>query len=325
MQQISKDTFFEITKSFEIVPFTQSRGMYEFHVLSGIERIHFFVNDIQNPLMACFGHEKKFLSKKMLLIESECYASASNSSNIKLIRAFYSEIIQLNYDFVETCSIIPYHFNYEIALRQAGYLRPVGQFSFPVTKVIDITKEFQFRRNWQRNLKNADENNLKFEIIEKVTTKDCEDFVSIYNEMVSRKSLFRKVSTKQIAALCSTDDSFICFVSHNGKRVAANTIYTHASSADPCFAATGIEAMQLSASFYMFRELFLYLREKGVKTFDIQKLIPSTGAINDVFLFKNGMGGEPVVLNGEWSWYKKKWYRPLMYFVKKYLFKRPEL
>ena len=205
MQQISKDTFFEITKSFEIVPFSQSRGMYEFHALSGIERIHFFVNDIQNPLMACFGHEKKFLSKKMLLIASECYASTPSSTDIELIRAFYLEITRLDYDFIEICSNSPYHFQYETGVRQAGFLRPVGQFSFPVTKIIDLTQELQFAGNWQRNLKKADKNNLKFEIIDNVTAQDCEDFTLIYNEMVSRKSLSRQISVKQIAALCSTD------------------------------------------------------------------------------------------------------------------------
>jgi hypothetical protein len=57
----------------------------------------------------------------------------------------------------------------------------------------------------------------------------------------------------------------------------------------------------------------------------MEKLVPSTKPINSVFLFKNGVEGKHIVLNGEWSWYKNLYYRPLMYFVKKYLMKKREL
>ena len=46
--------------------------------------------------------------------------------------------------------------------------------------------------------------------------------------------------------------------------------------------------------------------------------------LKGVFDFKDGIHGEYVIYNGEWSWYKKQYYRPLIYFVKKYLLKKRE-
>ena len=321
---IDQIKFFDITQKFEIVPFSQLKGMYDFHALLGSNRIQFLVNDIINPTIACFGHVKKILNKKMIQIEGECYAKI-NDINIENIRDFYSDICQLGYDFIEVCSNSEYNFDYEIALRQAGYLRPVGQFSIPNTKIIDLTQEIRFNRNWKRNIKKALDNELIFEIIDEPSLNDCEDFEKIYRQMSGRKSMSYFLSVKQIQSLCKTKDFQLFFVLHANIRIAGIIIYKRRAHAGGGFAATNNIALNLSASFFMYNALFDYLSQNNFKTFDMEKLVPSTKSVNSVFLFKNGVEGKHIVLNGEWSWYKKDFYRPLMYFVKKYLMKKREL
>lgn len=324
MVLINYETFFRLTEQFEIVPYTQSRGMFEYNALSGIERIKFFTNDIENPRIACFGHEKKFVGKKMILIEGECYARAEDL-NIDNIRAFYHELTLLRYDFIEVCSNSKYNFHYETALRQAGYLRPVGQFSMPITKVIDLTSEITYTKNWKQNLKKASKNNLIFEPIVNVQLSDCIDFVSIYLDMTKRKSLGHSLNAQQVYALCKTADFHLYFVSYNNKRIAGRITHEFKTHAGSFYAATSFEALKLSAAFFLYNAVLTYLKQNGLKTFDMEKLVPSTKPVNNVFLFKNGISGIFQQLNGEWSWYKKKYYRPLMYFVKKYLMKKKEL
>jgi hypothetical protein len=324
MEIINQQVFFKIIHDFDIVPYTQSKGMCEMYSIAGREKIHFFSNDVETPTMACFGHEKVFFTKKMILIEGECFRKKSdiNSTSIK---SFYADILQLGYDFVEVCSNAPYNFNYETGLRQAGYLRPVGQFSMPITKIIDLTSEIKYNQNWKRNIKKSQSNNLKFEVINEITKLDSDDFISIYKEMSERKSMTLSLNSHQVLTLCKSSNFRLFFVSHDNIRLAAILIQNSNSHAGLLYAATTKNALTVLASFFMYSELFEYLKSTGCKTFDMEKLVPSTDAVNSVFLFKNGVEGTHVQLNGEWSWYRKSYYRPLMYFVKKYLMKKREL
>ena len=324
MDIIDNISFFNFTQDFELVPYTQSQGMYEYHALTGSNRIHFFVNSKFEPTIACFGHEKSFGLLKMIQIEGECYAKKSDF-NIDNIRSFYSDICHSGYDIVETCSNDYYDFEYETALRQAGYLRPVGQFSMPVTKIIDLTSDITFTKNWKQNIKKSSRYELIFEPVTNLLLSDCKDFITIYNEMLQRKSLGNPLTVAQIYALCKTGNFCLYFVTYKNVRIASTIIHERKTHAGSWYAATNNEALHLSASFFMYKSLLEYLKTKGFKTFDMEKLVPSTKAINSVFLFKNGIEGNFIPLNGEWSWYKKSYYRPLMYFVKKFLMKKREL
>ena len=319
-----KISFFNFTQHFDVVPYTQTEGMYEFHARSGINKIKFFVNKADQPTIACFAHEKSFGPIKMILIEGECFAD-STKITLDDIRRFYKDLTLSGYDIVEVCSNSFYKFEYETALRQAGYLRPVGQFSMPTTKIIDLTSEVSYTRNWNQNIKKANKNELIFEPVTDIKLSDCTDFVKIYTEMTSRKDLVNSLSAEQFYALCSTGQFYLYFVIHGNKRIAGTIIHQRNSHAGSYYAATGNEALKLSASFFMYCSLLDYLKKNKFETFDMEKLVPSTKSVNSVFEFKNGIIGTFVPLNGEWSWYKKPYYRPLMYFVKKYLMKKREL
>ncbi len=334
MNVVDKNTFFEITQNFLLVPFTQARGYYEMHALSGVERIKFFVNDIENPTIACFGHEKRFFGKKLLLIEGECYADKPDVESEKkahryftALREFYSELKSTVYDMIEIQSSAAYDFRYETALRQAGFLRPVGQFSMPTTKIIDLTSEIVYDENWRRFVRKSLQNDLKIEILDEVDQKDCADFVQLQNDLNKRKKLSVGFSAAQIQALCNDKSFQMFFTLYGGQRITALIVHKdeHRKHVHLNNVASNTIALRTSASFFIYSSVINYLKEAGYKSFDLEKLVPAQDGINSVFKFKDGINGKYEVLNGEWSWYKKKFYRPTMYFVKKYIIKKREL
>lgn len=319
-----KNTYFQILEKFEIVPYTQTRGWYEMHSMHKPERIKFFVNDKENPTIACFAHEKKMLGLKMILIEGEAYKDVSAYS-VDEIRSFYKKINQLGYNIIEVISNSLYNFDYETALRQAGYLRPVGLFSLPSTKIIDLTQPIEYSKDWKKNIKKANKRGLHFEPLEKVTKQDCDDFMDIYTEMGRAKSLPIPFSAKMLENLCSTGEFKMIFISRDGVRIAATIIYMDSDMGLSLYAATDSIARKTSASYFMYNELFKYLNSVGVLIFDMGKLLPSTESVNNVFLFKNGIQGTHIQLNGEWGRYRNSLLRSGMYFVKKHLLKKNEI
>jgi lipid II:glycine glycyltransferase (peptidoglycan interpeptide bridge formation enzyme) len=332
MEIIDKNTFFELTRNFEIVPVTQSRGWYQMLSQSGEERIKFFVDNAQNPAIVCFAHEKRFFNAKMLLIEGECFAKKNNTENrkqaqqfIKNLQQFYSDFTKLGYDIVEIQSNSQYNFAYETALRQAGFLRPVGQFSIPITRLIDLTKKIEYDRNWSRNIKKSESFNLSFEYVASPSIADCADFCSIYNAMNERKGMGGKMSRKFIFGLCNDVNIMLFFVKKDNKRIATIIIYKKNETAEGIFAGSTKEALEVSATFFMYNEMFKTIENQGVAIYDMAKLLPSNKDYGKVFQFKNGIAGNTLVLNGEFSWYKRQIYRPMMYFVKKYLIKKREM
>jgi len=324
MNLTDRESYFQLIKSFDITPFTQSEGWYQMHSYYHPDRIIFLINNVKNPTIACFAHVKKWLGIKMLLIEGECYKN-EESENVIQIRNFYNDIIQSGFQIVEVSSNTPYHFDYETAMRQAGFMRPVGLFCLPSTKIIRLDKQIEYNKDWRRNIKKANEYNLWFEKIDKVANDESNNFIRIFREMIERKSLSQPFNKDQIIKLCSTGEFQLYFVVKSEQRVASVIIYKFKNFAIPIYSASNSTARQTSASYFMYDELFKHLKSENIDIFDMDKLLPSTEGVNNVFYFKNGINGTHIQLNGEWSWYKKPIYRPMMYFVKKYLMKKREI
>lgn len=319
-----KNSYFQILEKFEIVPYTQSRGWCEMQSLYKPERVKYFVNDMDNPTIACFAHEKKMLGVRMIVIEEEAYKDELAHTPAE-IKKFYEIINASGYKIIEVSSNSKYDFDYEIALRQAGFLRPVGLFSLPSTKIIDLTNPIGYNRDWKNNLKKAAKNGLEFEPVERVEKFHSEEFIKIYSEMSRSKSIGIPFNAELIEKLCSTGEFKLFFVLRNGVRIASTIIFQRNESALSLYAASGSIARSTSASYFMYDELFKYLADSGVKTFDMGKLLPSKEPVNNVFLFKNGIEGKHIQLNGEWARYSNPFYRFSMYFVKSYILKRKEI
>lgn len=144
--------------------------------------------------------------------------------------------------------------------------------------------------------------------------------------MKEQKNVSQPFSASSIETLLSSENFQLFFVK-NAEEERISTIIIHKSGehAGLLYAATGKKAHTCSAGFFMYEKVIQFLKEGNFSTFDMEKLAPSTHSTNSVFLFKNGIKGNHIVVNGEWAWYKKQWTRPMMFFVKKYLQHRIEI
>jgi len=325
MKQIDKNTFFEITQNFDYVPFTQSKGWWTYHSMKDENRFAFFVDSLEKPTIACMGHIKKSWGLKMLQIEGECLLD-EKSIDSKQIRDFYKEITQVGFDMVEVNSSLPYTALYEIGIRQAGYLRPAGMFSTSLSILIDLQKPIVYDKNWQKNLRRTERYVLNFIPVTNPSSKDIEDYMSIHNEMKGKKGFHDGLSYNGLKTLLQNNNFNLFFVKNEQQKLITGIIvFLRKNRATSIFSTSSVEGRQKSAAYFRDNEMYQLLRTKGFAYFDCGRISPATHKKNDVFLFKNGVKGDYLLYCGEWSWYKKRIYRPLMYFVKKYLFKRVEV
>ena len=324
MKIINKDQFFEITKSFEWIPYTQTYGWYSFFCKDEKDDFLFLIDDKENPQIACFGHIKRALGFKMLMIEGEC-ALKSTFSNV-LVRNFYKAISELPYDMIEVNSNSLYDFEFEIGLRRAGFLRPVGVFSVPLSILVSLNKPIEYDRNWMRNLKKSKQHNLQFDYISKPSSLLIKEFVDTYNILSDFKGFGTKLNFTALNHLLEDSKMRLFLVRDKaGKVLCFRIVYVQKETATDIFAANTLESREFSATHFMMDALFAYLSKNKLKHFDFARILVGHPTADSVFLFKNGVRGKKVLYNGEWSFYKKKYYRPLMYFVKRWLFKKREL
>jgi hypothetical protein len=319
-----KSQFFGLIKDFEHVPFVQTEGWCNYHASIKHDSIRYFVDDVQNATIACFGHVKSFMGLKMLIVEGECLKQKTTTA--KKIKLFFEGFFDLGYDIIEIDSYLPFQTEFEIGIRQAGFLRPVGMFSIHLSSNIDLTKPVDFNDNWKRNLKIASKSELSFEIINNPTKDDCEEFAKLYKELLEDKEIDHKLSAAEIEVLLSSPNFGLAKVLDNQLRLISAIIFHKSGTHAGLLYASKSHLAKLSgATFFMYKKLLESLSAKGFATFDMERLLPSTHSTNGVFLFKQGIKSNHIIYNGEWSWYKRSIYRPMMYFVKRFLMKKVEV
>ncbi len=324
MNIIDKNKFFEITKQFEYVPYTQTEAWHAHFVGHKNDSFAFFVDDEHKPKIACVAHVKKALGLKMLLLEGECLLVKTYKSS--LIKSFYETMTSLNYDMIEIVSNYPYNSEFEVGIRRAGFLRPVGSFSMPLSNWINLQEDIKCNSNWTRNFKKSQAFDLDFELVQRPSLDIVKSVVFFYNKFSSEKGLSHLLVVESINKLLQSDSFSVGLVKNKEKEILSFIIIHNTKKhAGLLYAASGDKSKDSGATFFMYTELFKVLKEKGLNTFDMEKLVPSTHSTDGVFLFKDGVKGIRTVYNGEWSWYKKSIYRPLMYFVKKWMFKKREV
>lgn len=321
----NKKTYFSLLENFRYVPFSQVEAWYD-----AFERVKpgsmlLIADRPDNPLISCIAHEKKFFGKRMLLIEGICLRYEEFSS--KTMKDFFSGITQLGYDMVELNLNQPYHSECEIGLRQSGYLRPIGMFSSTLSLWIPLQAEgIRYSQNWKRNLKQAHEESLVFEVLTSPAEDAADLFLRMFDTLQKDKGFSFHLSKKELMALLASSDFNLAFVKDRAGKVLSSILYHQTNAhAGLLHAAKEESAKTSGATFFMYEQLFAHLAKQGIEHFDMEKLVPGTDSRNAVFLFKNGVKGKHVVLQGEWAWYKKSYYRPLMYLVKKYLLKKKEV
>ena len=316
MQEVNKDIFYRTIQNWEDVPFTQTEGFVRMQSGDNANRVRYFLDEN----IGCAAHLKRCMGVTMLLIDSECLKHKQTKP--ATLTHFYEALRQTGADIIEVNCRRPYQADYEIGLRQAGFLRPVGSFSFQLTNLIDLTKPLSFNENWKRNLKQSGNENLSLVRIDNPTGKDMEDFMRIYREMTANKNLPMPFTKDSLHALLTDPHFHLCFAVRGPERLSGIIYHQVGTHAGLLYAANSEKANQIHAGFQLYKQLLTLLAKEGVQTFDMEKMAPSTHSTNAVFLFKQGIRGQLTPLCGEWTWYKRNCYSLCLYFVKKYFWKK---
>lgn len=321
MIQLDKpDQFFSIQKKFPHIPFTQSEGWYNYQ--NNSNSIVFFVDNEIDPKIALWGREQKIpLSKKKILrIEGEAYYPNLNE---KMFRQFYSKLLQLNYFGIEINSNNNYNINYEIGIRRAGFKRPLALHACPLTIVINLQEEFQFDRNWKRNMKKAIMNNLLFEELKIIQENQIDAIIKMFSEMADLKNLRYKLEHHSFRELLSSPDirTFVAKQEDN-KFITARIVHINNNYASDVIAANSLKARETGATYFIMENILTLLKKEEKEFFDFGRIPPSNHETDSVYNFKNASRGKKTQYNGEWAYYNNPVMEGLMYVYKRIVLKK---
>lgn len=315
MELCDKKTFFDIQSSFDSVPFTQTEEWLDHMGLTGVS---FFVNNKENPSICCFGKENRGrLSKWRLDIQGE---SVKKGTTPKEIEVFYSELIERGYNIIDVKSLGYYSPEYEVAIRSAGFCRPLINPICDMTILVDLDNHI-VHRNWKRNCKKAGEL-LTFKFIENPSVQECEQFVSMFEELRKTKGLGYSVSKESIIDLFSKNNFKMFIAYDNGdKPICGRIVYLNGDLAYDTYAANSDESRTIGASYFLMDNIFTWLKEHNCKKFDFARIAPGKGSVASVYNFKRYSGGEPISYNGAWCYYKNR-KTETIYFLNDFLRKK---
>lgn len=320
MQEVSKDIFYQAIACFEWIPFTQTLA-YNLSVVQE-ESLHFFIDDMNHPLIGCVGYERRKLGLKMLCVCGECLNEISSLS-YKRYSTFYQDLRKTAFDIYELNLNTVFSNKAEIALRTAGYLRPVGLFSTELSKIVATTAALKYDKSWKHNLKKAHDANLHFEVKTSMERKDIQTFVSCHHDLQRHKGFLEELSIDGLLELSKDEHFKMGIVTDTKGDVLAGCIFYARKAASTTIYSFSTSAGRESGAAYRLREgIILYLAYQGLDSLDMGRISPGTNEKNNIFLFKDGISGEYVQYLGEWEYCQHEWLSVLLYFAKKYLWKR---
>jgi len=315
------DVFFEIQKKIGKIPFSQSEGWYK-HVLDKNNDISFFVDNQTNVNIAVWGRVQKIpLSKKKLfLVNGE---TVSTDLNEKKTIQFYKLLIDFGFDGIEINSDNKYNIEFEIGLRRSGFVRPLGFFACPLTIDFKIQQDYNFNRNWKRNVKKAIAAELHFKEVKNITIDVVLSVISMFKEMADLKSLSYQLEEVSLTSLLKSADMRLFMVcDKQGKPIAARIIHDNKPYASDVYAANSLEARDTGATYFIMQRIFETLKKESYTQFDFGRIPPSNHATDSVYVFKNASRGEKIQYNGEWCFYKNKYIELLMFLYKNFKLKK---
>ena len=320
MQEVNRDIFYGLIADFAWIPFTQTLA-YNLSIVSE-NTLHFYVDDPAQPQVGCVGFERRKAGLRMLCVSGECLREEKITDRKKYAE-FYRAIRELDFDIFELNFNTAYSADAEIALRTGGWLRPVGLFSTALSKVIPTKEPLRLDRSWKHNLKKAHENGLCFKVADPMDESHIQDYVRFHREMLQRKGFNEGLTESNLSAL-SKDPHFKMglVTDSNGLLLAGHIFYVHPLAASSLYAFTSPEGRNAGAANFLYESMLSYLAQNDISTFDVGRISPSTHQKNNIFLFKDGMGGEYVTYLGEWEYCRKSWMSILLYFAKKHIWKR---
>lgn len=317
----NSNEFFKLQKTLLHVPFTQSEAWYDM-LVSGGTVIRCFVSSIDKPVIALWGVESKmpFFGKSIFRITGEAYDKALDEKEIK---TYYEPLISF-FDAIEIDSNNKYNINFEIGLRRAGFKRPLGSFSCPLTLENNLVNEQSRSRSWKRNVKVAEKSGLVFKRITEIDDVHIREFVSFFNEMALTKKMTHHARYNEIKALLNHDSVMLYAVlTSPGDALAYRIIQTHNNYAFDIYAANSNESRNYrGGTYFMIEYIFKDLVTLGITHFDFGRIPPSNHNTDKIYEFKIAARGEKIQYNGEWSFYKSILVECMVFFYKAFKLKK---
>lgn len=297
------------------VTFEQDKGWRDYEIKRGLPYLYFVDSELQ-PTMACCGRVfKKPLVGKILDITGE--VKSKDTLSEKVMRNFYHSVIEdAGCDMISYNSKAVYDVDMEIALRRAGYNRPLGFRTCPLTIFVDLQSDTESKRdrNWKRNAKKAAESNLTFEYVEHPTMEDACVVCKMFDEMSETKHLGYTLKPETLYVLISNPLYRLYYVRREERVICARIVYVYGEMAEDVFAANSNESRECSATHFMMDCVFNYLKTINAKVLDFSRIPPSDNETDSVYMFKRASGGGVVAYLGEWMWTKKR-ITPLLYSI----------
>lgn len=312
MKIVDRECFFEIQSKMDWISPHQCLGWLNYLEMTDDASICFFVDNIENTTICCWGRliKKKYLGR-FLKIYGESYKFDILKKNIK---DFYESIsgfaLKNDIVFIDVVTDNLYDINYELGIRQAGFLRPMTLALCPLSIIVELDKELEPSRIWRRQLKKSQEQNLLFKYINKPTVEHIHSLCTMYGEMVKTKHLKNCLKESAINVLLNDSSFHLFFVySDNGEPLAARVVYIMKDFSYDIIAANSDKARLIKGTTYFLMEnIFSWLKERNIRYFDFGRIGPSLGTSNHVYEFKSYSGGKEVQYNGEWiRFFKKSW------------------
>lgn len=316
---IDKNHFFEIQeKFFTDIPFNQTKEWLE-STFNDVDIIHYHVNNTETPEIAFWGkaYKRKYIGKHIIID-----GVAIQTKNIRTIRDFFRKIIEQNYAIIELSDINRYSTEFEIGIRQAGFIRPMFSLS-PLTIIVNTQEPFQFHRNWRRNVQKAINNELIFELIDKPQDVHILEFIKMFNQLKDRKKLSFLITKEALQKLFASEHYKLFFVKNKENiYLSGRIVYIQGNKSYDVYAANSDQGIKEGAAYYIQEEILKYLKNIGIDEFDYGRIPPSADEMNDIYVAKSYSGGSPVLYNGQWIYSKNKQLGLLYEFYKFFIRKQ---
>jgi hypothetical protein len=303
-----QNVFFNIQRKMSYIPFSQSKGWHDFRLCKKGSRAVYFIDDIENPNICAWGLVRQVpLFGKIVQIGGESY---NNTLSKLQIKGFYEQIASYSkhhYMMIHISNTDVYDVNYEIGIRQAGFIRPLTAMDCPLSIIIDLPT-WKASSKWKYQVKEAQKKNLNFMYIDNPDRTQIKTACATYAEMTHEKGMTNRLDINDLQILLSDEHFKLFIVSTSDKRPVAFCIaYIYNKTAYYLIATTSIIAKKINGcSRFMVNSLFEWLKNNEVEHFDFGRIGPGKRSSNSVYEFKSYAGGTTVSYNGEWVFANSK-------------------
>ena len=301
--RVEKDEYFKLQGRIKDIPFVLSREWHD--MTSKGSEMAYYVSQTDDPRICCFGYvsNSRFRGKS-LRIEG---VSMEPDANITELRTFYQSIVAEGYSYIKLSDIWKYNPIFEVGVRRAGFIRPIGLSLCPMSLEMDFSKEFQFHRKWRSHVRKSIGAGNTFYVVDNPTTEDAEDFRRMFLEQKERKNLGYCFSVEELKTLLNGNYKLFFVKNKEGKNVSGRIVYIYNKKSYDITTANSYEGISTGAVYQLQQEMLEYMKTAGIQIFDYGRIPPTADYMDDIYIAKSYSGGLPIGYNGQWVYTKSMW------------------